>query len=321
MSPYYDPTTNLDAQAQKKENKLVNLALTKMPFPHISGLKLQEDIQLGSLVLNKIDPDTGVVWVATKLDGWWNLPDSEFPDVARGWGDGSYDADGRYTSRVMTLEGSFLTQSPDQAIAARKKLVEAINSVYSPKDLIVKEYTLGVGGAKVNEYKVASVRISGRPQIEDRSARGRTDFSIGLKAADPIKYEYYNSPSTGNYRTVTLTRNTNVTVTNTGNVRVPVIFSITGGDIAGGEILNTANGNTQTISGVYMETADTRLEIDTYNRNIVAIDASDVARVGRKYADSYVDWIYLEPGSNVLKFSSTDATAVCVMYYKSGWLA
>jgi hypothetical protein len=396
MSPYYDPTTNLDVHVQSEENKLVNLGLTKMPFPHITGLKLQEDVQLGELVLNYLQTSTGIVWVLSDLQGWWNLPDSEFPDVARGWGDGSYDADGRYTARVMTLEGSFLTQDPRQVSEARAELIRNINLVYSGVSLIVKEpvsltvlasnatsntltaeaHGLNVGDAVTyrsigsvipglvadKEYYIKSsadvdtvtlsatqggsvvditsstlptgsrhyldalqpktsiVRISGRPQIETVNARGRTNFSIGLKAADPIKYEYYENNETGGYRTVTLTRNTDVTVRNVGNVRVPVIFSITGGDIAGGEILNTANGTTQTISGVYMESADSRLEIDTYNRNIIAVNSSSVARVGRKYADSYVDWIYLEPGDNVLRFSSTDSTAVCVMYYKSGWI-
>jgi hypothetical protein len=396
MSPYYDPTTNLDVHVQSEENKLVNLGLTKMPFPHITGLKLQEDVQLGELVLNYLQSSTGIVWVLSDLQGWWNLPDSEFPDVARGWGDGSYDADGRYTARIMTLEGSFLTQDPRQVSEARAELIRNINLAYGGVSLIVKEpvsltvlssnatsntltaeaHGLNVGDAVTyrsvgsvipglvsdKEYYIKSsadadtvtlsatqggsvvditsstlptgsrhyldalqpktsiVRISGRPQIETVNARGRTNFSIGLKAADPIKYEYYENNETGGYRTVTLTRNTDVTVRNVGNVRVPVIFSITGGDIAGGEIRNTANGTTQTISGVYMESADSRLEIDTYNRNIIAVNSSSVARVGRKYADSYIDWIYLEPGNNVLRFSSTDSTAVCVMYYKSGWI-
>jgi hypothetical protein len=164
------------------------------------------------------------------------------------------------------------------------------------------------------------VRISGRPQIETVNARGRTNFSIGLKAADPIKYEYYEDNETGGYRTATLTRNTNVIVRNVGNVKVPVIFSISGNTIAEGQITNIAGGNTQTISGIYMESADSILEIDTYNRNIIAINGSSVARVGRKYADSYINWIYLEPGDNELRFSTTDSTAACTMYYKSGWI-
>lgn len=397
MSTYYDPTINLDAEAQQSENKLVNLGLSKMPIPHISGLKLQEDVTLGGLTLNKLDSATGVVWVMTNLEGWWTLPDPEFPDVPRGWGDGSYDADGRYAARVMTLEGSFLTQTPNQVAEARAKLTAAINLVYRGADLIVRERvtltatdidgtaetitipshglvvgdtvtytavgtpitglvsgrtyhvktapsvntitlsatsggsTISITGTELTAYtkhtfevvkpKVTSVRISGKPQIETVNARGRTNFSIGLKAANPIKYEYYEDAETGNYRTVTLTRNTNVTVRNAGDTNVPVIFSITDlSPSSGSTITNTANGAEQIIGGLQMESGDSLLEVDTYNRNIVALDAEDVPRVGRKYANSYVDWIQLEPGDNVLRFDSGDITAVCVMYYKSGWI-
>jgi len=326
MSTYYDPTINLDEQAQKEENKLVNLALTKLPQPHITGLKLRADIQLGSLVLNQIDSATGVVWVVTNLTGWWDLPDSEFPDLARGWGDGSYDSDGRYAARIITLEGSFLTQDPKQAIAARKKLVEAINSVYSPKDLIVREYTIDGNGAEVAEPKVASVRISGRPQIENVNARGRTNFSIGLKAADPIKYEYYNNPETENYRAVTLTRNSeDIVVTNTGNVKVPVIFRISGSISSSNtativQTYGETNTTTKTIYDIYKD-FDGALEIDTYNRNMLEIATDGAIFTARKYASSYVDWIYLEPGANEMTFFSPSSDSTCVMYYKSGWLA
>lgn len=479
MSTYYDPTINLDAQAQQNENKLVNLGLSKMPVPHISGLKLQEDVSLGNLVLNRLDPSTGVVWVLTDLKGWWNLPDSEFPDVARGWGDGSYDASGRYAARILTLEGSFLTQTPDQVAEARAKLMSVINLVYRGADLIVRERvsltatqvnevvatdldatgntitipahgltenagivynpvgtripellpgvtyyvktvessdvitlsaspggsainftqnglppftthsfnvlnnsiiipshglvagdavtytssgasisglvsgrtyyvktaptvdrvtlsatsggsTVAISGSDLPSYtkhtftvtkpKVANVRISGKPQIETVNARGRTDFSIGLKAANPLKYEYYPDPENGNYRTITLTRGSSIVVRNAGDARVPVIFMLSGNTVADGVITNTANGATQSISGIYMEISDSRLEIDTYNRNIIAIDGSNASRVGRVYASSYVDWIQLEPGDNTLLFESTDTAATCVMYYKSGWL-
>lgn len=326
MSTYYDPTINLDQQAQSEENKLVNLALAKLPQPHISGLKLRSDVRIGDLVLNRIDPDTGVVWVMTALNGWWNLPDSEFPDLPRGWGDGSYDAAGRYTARVITLEGAFLTQDPKQAIAARKKLVEAINSVYSPKDLIVSEYTIGSNGAEIAEPKVASVRISGRPQIESVNARGRVNFSIGLKAANPIKYEYVNSPSTSNYRTVTLTRNAdNIIVTNTGNVRVPVIFRV-GGSISSSSTATIVQSygagytTSKTIYDIYKDFSGT-LEIDTYNRNMLEIAPDGAIFTARKYASSFVDWIYLEPGLNKVGFFSPSSDSTCVMFYKSGWLA
>jgi len=37
------------------------------------------------------------------------------------------------------------------------------------------------------------VRLSGPPNIETVTARGRTEFSIGLRAADPIKYEFLDT--------------------------------------------------------------------------------------------------------------------------------
>jgi len=47
----YDSSINLNPVAQSEENKLVNKALTKLPIPHFSGLKLKADIKIGSLVL------------------------------------------------------------------------------------------------------------------------------------------------------------------------------------------------------------------------------------------------------------------------------
>jgi hypothetical protein len=399
MSTYYDPTINLDAYAQSEENKLVNLALTKLPQPHITGLKLRQDIQLGSLVLNRIDPNTGIVWVLTGLEGWWTLPDSEFPDLPRGWGDGSYDSDGRYTARVLTLEGSILTQNPEQSAEARAQLVNAINLVYRGASLIVNEpirnlrvsainasnetitvaaaHRLAVGdtviyrttsnfipglvsdvlhyvastptattltlsrtrgGSAVNittstlpagvthtlevvQPKTSFVRISGKPQIRSANARGRLDFSIGLKAADPIKYEYYANPSTLDYRSVALTRNSSVVVTNTGDTRVPVIFRVQGPILSSATATIANETVSKSITGIYAPPSGL-LEIDTYNRNILEVDTTTfLGTVGRRYANSYIDWFYLEPGANSLKFSSTVSTATCTMLYKSGWIS
>jgi hypothetical protein len=179
MSSYYE-NTNLDPAAQAEENEKVNLALTRQPRPYLSGLKLEQDISLGNLVFNKIDSNN-VIWVISDIEGWWNAPDPQFPDLTRGWGDGSYDADGRYQSRTITLTGSILPPDPSLAAAARQTLIEATDLVYKGAIL------------KVNEpgtTKSAFVRISGRPMIRSVNPRGRMDFSIQLKAPDPIKYEY-----------------------------------------------------------------------------------------------------------------------------------
>jgi hypothetical protein len=222
MSDFYESATNLNPQEQSEENKLVNIALTKFPVPHLSGLKLRADIKLGNLVLNTIDDDN-VIWVCTDIEGWWNLPDPELPDLPRGWGDGSYDAKGRWASRILTLNGTFLTQDPSQVEAARAKLLDAVSLVYRGDWLVVDETPVKKG---------TFVRLSGRPEISTVTARGRTDFSIGLKAADPTKYEYIEENSDG-YNIVTLTADSNgdasTTITNAGNIAVPIIIELSKG--------------------------------------------------------------------------------------------
>ena len=176
--------TNVNPNTQDIEKKIVNTALSKLPAPHITGMKLEADISIGGLTLNTIDED-GVLWVCTDIDGWWTIPDVELPDLPRGWGDGSYDSRGRFASRLLSLEGAFLTQDPSQVADARAKLVDAINLVYSGGDLIVNE----------SPAKVSFVRLSGKPLIKSVSARGRTEFSVALKAPDPIKYEFLTDSS------------------------------------------------------------------------------------------------------------------------------
>ena len=68
---------------QKQENYYANLGLTPLPQPHLTGMKLQEDISLNDFVFNRID-EFGVVWVITNIEGWWTLPSPEIPDLKRG---------------------------------------------------------------------------------------------------------------------------------------------------------------------------------------------------------------------------------------------
>lgn len=398
MTEFYDPTVDLDPNLQDKENKLVNKALTKFPIPYLSGLKLEADIKLGNLTLNTIDNDN-VVWVCTDVEGWWNFPDPELPDLVRGWGDGSYDARGRWASRGITLRGVFLTQDPSQVPAARAKLIEAANLVYSGGWLLVNEVP----------WKGSFVRLSGRPEIATVSPRGRTEFSIGLKAADPIKYEYVDGVEDG-YRSVTLTPSSpSTTINNTGNTSVPIqielsknftvptgpasgatlvpvsfyqrtedvitlqfasappfsagnlvylanihptmdgyqVVNVVDGDIIqiisqGADIAITAAAsnasvslspgpttvanatNDQIMRIIGDTTANNRLEIDTYNREVLDVeyDGTDVVNVenGRAKLSVLSDWIYLEPGANVFTITNFPAGSSCTIYYRSGWI-
>ena len=107
---------------QGQENAIVNVALTKVPRPHITGIVLGKDIKLGDLQLNAID-DNDVVWVCTDIKGWWNLPDSEVQDLDKGWGDGSYNSKGRYRSSILELSCVILPPDASKVRAARYTLV------------------------------------------------------------------------------------------------------------------------------------------------------------------------------------------------------
>lgn len=314
---YYE-NTNLDQAAQAAENEKVNLALTRYPTPYLSGLKLQSDISIGSLVLNRIDSNN-VIWICNDLDGWWGHPEPQFPDLTRGWGDGSYDADGRYQSRIITLTGSILPPDPSLAPAARQTFIEAIDLVYKTALLKVNEPSV---------TKSSLVRISGKPIIRSVNARGRMDFSVQLKAADPIKYEYI--ATNDGYNTISIPVGaTGVTVTNTGNTRTPVIFQLTG-TISSASLTNTytspyagpyetPGSETDTIGGITKDWSGT-LQIDTYNRTMLRTVGSGSPEQARSYANTLIDWIYMYPGTNTVKFQGSGTSLACTMYYRSGWI-
>jgi hypothetical protein len=276
-------------------------------------------------VLNTIDDD-GVVWVCTDVEGWWNFPDPELPELIRGWGDGSYDARGRWASRNITLKGTFLTQDASQVPAARAKLIEAANLVYKGGWLVVEE----------GPAKGAFVRLSGRPEIATVTPRGRTEFSIGLRAADPIKYEYVDDSPDG-YSSVPVTTFSSgaatTRITNSGNIAVPIIIETSKGFTVSDPdtpptITNTENDQVLTI--IAGTDSTNRLEIDTYNREVLDVrytlntetNEDEVTNVenGRAKVSTLIDWIYLEPGDNVVTFANFPAGSSCTIYYRSGWI-
>jgi hypothetical protein len=210
---------------QREENSIVDRSLTPLPQPHLTGMKLQGDIALGEFLFNTID-EYGVVWVITEIDGWWQHPEPDMPSIPRGFGDGDYDIKGRYQARIINLQGSFLTPDPSLVEAARDRLIAATNLVYRGEWLKT--------GIDSDNKRSSFVRLSGAPNIQTVTARGRTDFSIGLKAADPIKYAWNDSDPSGYERveipaTNRTTGATGVeTITNIGNVDVPANFEISG---------------------------------------------------------------------------------------------
>jgi hypothetical protein len=307
VGEYFDDVT------QATENKYVNLGLTPLPFPKITGMQLNADVSIGSLILNTVD-ENGVVWVCTDIEGWWVHPEPEVNDIPRGWGDGSYDVRGRYQARQITLNGVFLTPDPSLVPVSRDKLIQETDLVYVGAWLKTNE----------NPTKASFVRLSGRPDIQTVNARGRTEFSIGLRAPDPLKYEWYEGHELG-YRAVTIAGEDSGTpgsgtgtVTNTGNAYSPVVFEVTGPIVGPATILNETTNESITIIGALG--ANDILEIDTRDHE-VALNGDAVGK--RSLIDVLAEWTLLAPGANVFSFyDDGDATssASLTVYYRSAWL-
>lgn len=229
---------------QGEENYYVNTSLTPLPVPHLTGMKLQEDISLNGFIFNRID-EYGVVWVITDIEGWWVHPSAETPDIKRGWGDGSYDVKGRYNARDITLNGVILTPDPALLAAARSRLIAATNLVYSGGWLKTNE----------NPTKASYVRLSGDVSMETVNARGRTEFSIGLRAADPIKYQWNDLDPDGYFsqeilvKSASPSRTGKATITNNGNYGVSTYISVVGPLVGPSYIENETNQEFITITG------------------------------------------------------------------------
>jgi len=213
----------LDELAQGPENNAMDLALKRVPVPHLTGAELNADVALGPLVFNTVD-EYGVVWVITQVEGWWNLPTPTMPNIERGFADGSYDVRGRFESRAITLSGVILPPDRTKLPAARERLLSAANLVYRGDWLRLDE----------GPVKACWVRLVGQPTIDTVNPRGRTEFSLQLRASDPVKYEYVPNNVDGKRVTALPVNNkltpteTIATVTNSGNTDVTAVFQVVG---------------------------------------------------------------------------------------------
>ena len=216
----------LETVDQAQENKIINKALSKVPVPHLTGVELNADIKLGEFTFNTIDANN-VAYIITGITGLYGEPDTEFQNVSRGfYGDGDYDIRGRYQARQINISGSILVQDKTYVRDARDKLVRAVELVR--RGTWLKIYPAG------ETPKALFVRLSGSLNIDVTNPRGRMSFSFGLRASDPLMYEWNEDREDGyslanvvasNYEG---TQTGEVTVTNNGNYRTPPIYEIKG---------------------------------------------------------------------------------------------
>jgi hypothetical protein len=312
----------VDEPTQAQETKKVDKGLSPVPYPKITGLKLDAGISLGSLVLNTIDED-GVVWVCTDIEGWWNHPEPDIDDIPRGYGDGSYDVRGRYQARQLTLNGVFLVPDASYVAAARSKLIENTDLVYTGNWLITNE----------NPPKASYVRLSGRPDINTVNPRGRTEFSIGLRAPDPLKYEWFAGNELG-YRSVVIPGQSaspsvsgEGSVVNTGNAYAPVVLEIRGPLSGPGVIQNVTTNEEITIieslRGVLTPavsnkalTSNVATLTTSSEHNLLAGDEIVVTGVDATFNGTYV--ILDVPTTTTLTYSKTANNVVSVAVSPTG---
>lgn len=226
----------------------VNRGLQNLESNEVEKLRLRGDIVLGDFIFNTIDT-SGVVWVVTDIENWWSPPPADMDVIERGFGDGAYEVAGRYNSRPLVLEGVFLAPDPSLVEAARDRLVAACN-------LASTGAWLKTG---VSPIRASYVYLSGDVTIDTVNTRGRTEFSIGLRAPDPIKYSWNEAAPDGYefaeipVRNSALGYNGQGIVENIGNYDVPCIFEITGPFAAPGTLFNRTSGEliliTQSLKG------------------------------------------------------------------------
>jgi len=211
---------------QGQENKIINKALSKVPFPHLTGVELNADIKLGDFTFNTIDANN-VAYIITGITGLYGQPDTEYSDISRGfYADGNYDVRGRYQARQISITGSILVQDKTAVASAKEKLVRAT-------ELVKRGTWLKVYPPNATPQAVW-VRLSGALQISVVSARGRMDFSIGLRAPDPLIYEWNEDREDGYYVANVAASNYEgtqigeVSVTNNGNYRASAIYEVRG---------------------------------------------------------------------------------------------
>jgi len=293
------------------------------------------DIQLSDLTFNTID-NLGVTWIVNEVDGWWTLPEPDVPDNPRGWFDGSYDVRGRYNSRTFTITGHFFPRHETDVAFARDKLIRAVNLCHKGNWFMTHE---GLSPSR-SQTRGSKVWLAGAPMIQTMKADGKTDFSIVLRAPDPVKYSIRNGVPPG-YNSVTMTTsnssyperayphiypwkypeavfgNTSMNLRNEGNTVVWPILKMSGP--TNGSVVITNTNTEQKFRIVKQLYPGETLVIDCQNKQVTLNGEGNY----RFFLDVDVDWLMLQPGSNMIYFSEETLGGIRTeleVQWRSGWI-
>jgi hypothetical protein len=98
------------------------------------------------------------------------------------------------------------------------------------------------------------------------------------------------------------------------------LFEINGPLTASASVPATIKNTTrnETISIVKPISGIESMSIDTYTQEVAI---NNVVGASRDRLATYTQWIYLDPGDNVLTFTRPGGLATCTVFYRSGWIA
>ncbi|SDH69021.1 Fibronectin type III domain-containing protein [Sinosporangium album] len=132
--------------------------------------------RLGGWVGNAVD-EHGVLWTVTYEDGWSSSPEVSAFAADLDSGDGGFTGEGRFTARLITLEGEAVAPTRAAMLAAQERLT----GVLHPRETGVLRV------AEAHATRQAVVRLAADVQVTDTGPLS-FDWTLTLSAADPRRY-------------------------------------------------------------------------------------------------------------------------------------
>ncbi|OUM85684.1 MAG: phage tail protein [Bacillus thermozeamaize] len=271
-----------------------------------------------SIVLGDSPP-----FVVTKLEGTGGV-DTDIKTQKSPYQDGATYLDTYLEMRQLTLEGCILARSRQQLFDLRRELARVFNPKFGPGKLLY-EYD---GGQK----EIQAV-VDGSPVFPER--RGgimAQNFLITLLCPDPFWLDTYYVSKQMSYLmggiqfplqlpTIFAQRTHYRSVINSGDVSTPVTIEFYGPAV-NPVVTNETTGEFIKVRQT-LEDGDV-LHIDTaFGRKRVEIEKADGTRYNAfHFIDLSSTFFQLEPGDNVLSYSSDDdsTTARVIVKYRNRYV-
>ncbi|GAA2691823.1 fibronectin type III domain-containing protein [Nonomuraea recticatena] len=234
----------------------------------------------------------GVDWVVEKATGWASAPPVRPVSATLGGVDGAWSGAGQYGSRVITLEGVAVADSPAAMEAAKQRMVGMLH----PREagLLRVEDALRV--------RQARVRLAGQIEaVDDGPLAFRWSFTV--KASDPRRYATH--PVSASALVASLPGESSLTLTMAGTYpQIPARMRLYG-PVKDWTITHEESGTVMRAMTGSSLPADPRysLEFDLATRQVLAHvppEVWPVPRPGRSAVAHLPAWFMLLPGINTL---------------------